>query len=176
MGERFLEQLQDEHCDFTRTTRKRFRVLRNIGEAAIYYPEEEGVLCFGSGDGFELQVWKLLGFNAIGCEISSKKNNIAAIYGVESVNDIKSIKEQRNIYCAHTLEHVNNAQELIFTLWDKCLSIMCCIFPIEPKGSKNPSHLSPIYNLNQLIFPGKILYKSSRWNDEFEGIIICAKE
>jgi hypothetical protein len=74
MGQKFLEDLQDQHCDYTRTTGKRFRVMRNVGEVAPYYPINEPVLCFGSGDGFEVQAWDLLGFDAVGCEISEKKS------------------------------------------------------------------------------------------------------
>ena len=68
-----LEKIQDEHCDMTRTTAKRFRVLRNVGEAAIHFPKDEPVLCIGSGDGFEVEVWKTIGFYSVGLDISSSK-------------------------------------------------------------------------------------------------------
>jgi hypothetical protein len=168
LGKRFLEKLQDEHCDETRNTEKRFRVLRNVGEAAPYFPINEPVLCYGSGDGFEVQVWSLLGFEAYGYDISSHKNKLAQSHGVEIKKDIKA-----NVYCAHTLEHLYDRDAQIKRMISNCISTVCFIFPIEPNGSKNPSHLSPIKSINDIVVPMNIMVKYERWNDEKEGIIIA---
>jgi hypothetical protein len=175
MGQKFLEDLQDQHCDYTRTTGKRFRVMRNVGEVAPYYPINEPVLCFGSGDGFEVQAWDLLGFDAVGCEISERKRRISSGYRVYTYETLSQAQGQYNIYCAHTLEHVVDKRALISQLWEKCCSVMCLIFPIEPNGTKNPSHLSPIKNIDDVVVPGSIIKKTVRWNDELEGLILCRK-
>jgi hypothetical protein len=178
VGKRFLnlEKLQDDHCDFTRGTNKRFRVLRNVGEAAKYFPIDEPIICIGSGDGFEVEVWKLLGFNAFGCEISTRKRIIAKAFGVTSVTNFADSQGRCNIYCAHTIEHMKQAQLEINNWTKRVKTVICCIFPIEPMGTRNPSHLSPIKSLNTLKFPNmEILLKQERFNDEREGIIIARR-
>lgn len=169
-----IAELQDQHCDYTRNTEKRFRVLRNIGEVAPYFPIDEPVICFGSGDGFEVEVWRLLGYDAIGCEISPKKRERALKYGVRTVTNLYD-DIRRNVYCAHTVEHVSNRDLVISRLAAWSISTICLIFPIEPDGSKNPSHLSPVQNLDDIKLPGVTLLKYERWNNELEGVIINAK-
>jgi hypothetical protein len=157
----------------TRTTSKRFRVLRNIGMAAPYFPETERVLCFGSGDGFEIEIWRRLGFTAAGCEISKVKREIAMSHGLHTWGSLSQIKEEFNVYCAHTIEHVVDNKLLLRQLSEMCITTMCLIFPIEPNGSKNPSHLSPVKSLNEVKVNGfKTVLKYEHWNEEREGVII----
>lgn len=170
VGKRFLEVLQDQHCDETRTTEKRFRVLRNVGEAAEYFPINEPVLCFGSGDGFEVEVWNLLGFKATGYDISQRKNKLAKKHGVDVGKKYPS-----NIYCAHTLEHLENRNLVLDEMRENCISTICLIFPIEPIGSNNPSHLSPIKSLNDINLDMMVVLKYERLNNEREGVIIFKK-
>ena len=166
--------VQDQHCDFTRGTSKRFRVMRNVGMAAAYFPEDEPVLCFGCGDGFEIEAWRLLGFDAVGVELSDIKRTVAAKRRLTVYKSMPS-GIGANIYCAHTIEHLPYIKKTIKELWHICLSVMCLIFPIEPHGTRNPSHLSPIKSLDDIDVPGRILYKQSRFNDEPEGVIICKR-
>ena len=150
--------------------------MRNVGEAAQYFPEDEPILCVGSGDGFEIQAWMLLGFEASGYEISSSKIKIAAGHGISTFDQGLGDIYPHNIYCAHTLEHLDNPSEYMKIFSRLAISTICVIFPIEPNGSKNPSHLSPIGSIHDINFPGfDILLKKERWNDEREGIIICIK-
>ena len=173
LGKELLEKLQDQHCDETWTTTKRFRVMRNIGEAAPYFPEDEPILCVGSGDGFEVRAWELLGFDVSGYEISSSKIKIAAEYGVSTLDHGLENMKPNNIYCAHTLEHFESSCKYIDLFCRLAISTICLIFPIEPYGSKNPSHLSPIRSIHDIDLPGfKIMLKKERWNDDREGIII----
>lgn len=169
-----IAELQDRHCDYTRNTEKRFRVLRNIGEAAPYFPIDEPVLCFGSGDGFEVEVWKMLGYDVVGCEISHIKRLIASDHNVRSYALLKDIS-CRNVYCAHTIEHLKDRDDKLIRMWNISISVMCLIFPIEPNGSENPSHLSPVLNINDIKLPGDTLLKYERWNGEREAILIAKK-
>ena len=169
----YIEQIQDTHCDMTRTTEKKFRVLRNIGMAAPYFPENESVLCFGSGDGFEIEIWRRLGFRAVGCEISKVKREIARSHGLYSWADRTEVLGNHNIYCAHTIEHVTDVEDTLGWFVKTCVSTLCLIFPIEPYGSKNPSHLSPIKSMEQLRIPRmEVVLKFEHWNDEREGVLI----
>ena len=168
-------EVQDQHCDYTRGTEKSFRVLRNIGKAAPYFPINEPILCFGSGDGFEIQVWKLLGFDVIGCEISSEKRKIAKGFKVKTFKNLYN-GLKRNVYCAHTIEHVENRMRVLSQLYNISVSTICLIFPIEPNGSMNPSHLSPVQNIEYIKLPGKTVLKYEHWNNEREGIIIFKKD
>ena len=171
-----IVELQDMHCDYTRDTEKRFRSLRNIGEVAPHFPINEPVICFGSGDGFEVEVWQLLGYDAIGCEISSIKKDIASKYGIRTINSLYD-GARRNVYCAHTIEHVRNRDIAMKRIAAWSISTTCFIFPIEPNGSMNPSHLSPVKSINDIDIPGmQILLKYERWNDEREGIVIFKKD
>ena len=175
MGKKLLEKIQDRHCDMTRTTTKRFRVLRNVGMAAPYFPIDEPVLCFGSGDGFEVEIWGRLGFSAIGCEISTKKRQIAEAHGCRTVGSLDDIERlgRFNIYSAHTIEHVQDYGIILERLAAVTLSTACIFFPIEPYGSKNPSHLSPVAALDDVRMDGmRTVVKTERWNDEREGVII----
>jgi len=176
LGKRLLnlEAIQEAHCDYTTGTSKQFRVLRNIGEVAPYFPINEPILCFGSGDGFEVRVWELLGYAAIGCELSSKKREVALSYGVETVSNLEAcIGMRRNVYCAHTIEHVEDRDITMLRLASISISTICFIFPIEPNGSMNPSHLSPIESLDDVdILDMRTALKYERWNDEREGIVI----
>lgn len=173
LGKEFLEKLQDKHCDETRTTSKRFRVMRNIGEAAPYFPENESVLCVGSGDGFEVEAWKLLGFEATGYEISSSKIRIASRHGVATLDQGLEDIHPHNIYCAHTIEHLDNPSNYLKIFCRLAISTICLIFPIEPYGSNNPSHLSPVGSLHDIDLQGfRVMLKKERWNDDREGIII----
>ena len=180
MGKRLLnlEKIQDEHCDMTRTTAKRFRVLRNVGEAAIHFPKDEPVLCIGSGDGFEVEVWKTIGFYSVGLDISSSKRCIALDHGVVSFKNMDGMSGKKfNVYCAHTLEHCANIKIMLDNIRDHCLTTVCLIFPIEQNGSKNPSHLSPITNIDDVHIDGmKTIRKYERWNDEREGFLILKKD
>lgn len=171
-----IERLQDAHCDPTRTTHKRFRVLRNIGEAAPFFPPDEPVLCYGSGDGFEVEVWRLLGYAAFGCEISSKKRAVAAAHDIVTVPTLDDMRDPCNIYCAHTIEHLADPQAIIDQWLRMVQSTICCIFPIEPHGSKNPSHLAPVADLSAVRFPGlQTIIRTERWNDEREGFVIAKR-
>jgi hypothetical protein len=177
LGKGFLEKLQDQHCDETRTTSKRFRVMRNVGESAPYFPEDEPILCVGSGDGFEVQAWKLLGFDVSGYEISSSKIRIAAKHSIATFYQGLEKLYPYNIYCAHTIEHFDNSSEYIRIFSKLAISTVCLIFPIEPYGSNNPSHLSPVGSIHDIDLPGfKIMLKKERWNDEREGIIIWKRK
>jgi len=163
--------LQDKHCDDTRGTAKRFRVLRNVGMAAPYFPVGEPVICFGSGDGLELEVWRLLGYAVTGVEISERKRAIANAHGCFTVDVLQG---RGNIYCAHTLEHVPDVGRVLALFRQTCISTICCIVPLEPDGSRNPSHLAPIRRLDDVRIEGmEVLLKMERWNDEREGVVIC---
>lgn len=179
------EQLQSTHCDKSRGTSKGARILRNIGEVSKYYPINEPILCIGCGDGLEIEAWKLLGYNDVrGIEIDREKAKIAKKHGcnvsTHNIEDwfinedlfIDVIKpgERLNVYCAHTLEHCSSVEIVIGTIKDLTLNTACIIVPIEPNGTKNPSHHSPVKKLSDINLDMPIVLCAERYNDELEGI------
>jgi len=177
-----LASLQSSHCDMSRKTDKSFKILKNIGEVAYYFPRHEPLLCVGCGDGFELDTWKLLGYKDVkGIDIDPEKIAIAKSFGcnaeVCSIEDYWEEDEiDRNIYCAHTLEHCVNADEIMRKLCSMTLSTLCVIFPIEKKGTKNPSHISPIKSLADIDYDYlKPVRLYENHNYELQGIIVCRR-
>lgn len=175
---REIIRLQEQHCDDSRGTRKGARILRNVGEFARWFPRDEPIICVGAGDGLEVEAWQLLGHEATGIDISPKKARVASKFGVPVLDlDAHGADYRgRNIYCAHTLEHCKDAESLLYSFALNALSTICVIVPIEPDGSRNPSHLSPIRNLSQLHLPERSGWietlRTERHNDEPEGAIV----
>lgn len=168
-----IERLQNAHCDWSRGTRKGHRILRNVGEVARFFPSEEPLLCFGCGDGLEVEAWKLLGYDAVGCEISKEKSAKAEVFGVRIMSQKALGVYSLNVYCAHTIEHVVDAKAILEWFSKIALSTVCIICPIEPNGSRNPSHLSPVRALTDIMVPGmKVVQMIERYNDEPEGLIV----
>ena len=181
MGPELLEKLQDEHCDPSRGTLKGARILRNVGEVARFFPIDEPILCVGSGDGLEVEAWKLLGYDPVyGLDISHWRCMVAQKHGVRTwVVDIAGSRLPRplngkrqyaNVYCAHTLEHCTNPPLAIekFSKW--AFSTICIVVPVELNGSRNPSHLSPFSGLNLQIGGFGVVYSDERINDELEAV------
>ena len=173
-------KLQSKHCDMSRKTDKSFKILKNIGEVAYHFPMNEPILSVGCGDGFELDVWKLLGFKDVkGVDIDPEKIAIAKSFGCDaeccSIKDYEPDKD-RNIYCAHTLEHCKNIEATMKTLQQLTLKVLCIIVPIEKNGTKNPSHFSPIRSLVDIpIDTMKIVRCYENHNYELQGIIVCKR-
>lgn len=172
-----LARIQTKHCDMSRGTAKGRRILRNVGEVSRFFPLDEPVLCVGSGDGLEVEAWRLLGYEAHGVEISPHKASIAKRHGVpcteapaESLNEVAG---NWNIYCAHTLEHCTDPSTVLAQFVGMALSTICIIVPIEPMGTRNPSHLNPIKSLSDIRLPGLLEeMRAERFNDEPEGVIV----
>lgn len=174
--------LQSCHCDFSRQTDKSFKILKNIGEVAYHFPFEEPILLVGCGDGFELDVFNLLGFKDIkGIDIDNEKIAIAKSFGcnVECVSIEDYIPNKpRNVYCAHTLEHCKNLNEVVKKLEKITLNTLCIIVPIEKKKTKNPSHLSPIKSLVDITINTedfKIVRMYENLNYELQGILVVRR-
>lgn len=170
-------KLQTAHCDHSRGTRKGARILRNIGEVARFFPLDEPVLCVGSGDGLEVEAWQLLGYHAHGVEVSPEKAMIARDHGAATTEapaeGLDAVEGLWNIYCAHTLEHCRDARAVLAHFLRMALSTICIIVPVEPRGTRNPSHLSPVLDLGQIRIPGMHeVMRYERHNDEPEGIIV----
>lgn len=151
-------------------------MLRNVGAIAKYFPLEEPILCVGSGDGTEVLAWGVLGYDVCGIDISKRKSGYANIRGASTycadAEEGISIAGH-NIYCAHTLEHMQNPQRFIDHALQTAISTLCFIIPIEVNGTRNPSHLHPFSSLNGLgITMGKVIYKTEHYNDEPEGIMV----
>ena len=178
MGKELLERLQDRHCDWSRGTKKGFRVLRNVGDAARHFPLSEPLMCFGCGDGLEVEAFKLLGFDVIGCDISRKKRLVAEQHNtlVYAPDDPLLEQIERNIYCAHTIEHVEDLVQTLEYFEEVAISTICIICPIEPRGSRNPSHLSPIRSIRDLELSDWTYWKpiriEERFNDEPEAVLV----
>lgn len=173
--------LQTKHCDYSRKTRKGARILRNIGEVAKFFPLDEPILCVGSGDGLEVQAWNLLGYQAQGVDVSPAKAQVALDHGVPTTEIPAERLDQfpknsANIYCAHTLEHTKDPWLVMKHFLRIAVSTVCIIVPVEPKGTKNPAHVSPVIDLSTIRIPSLTeVMRFERFNDEPEGVIVWKK-
>ena len=171
--------IQNKFCDMSRKTDKSFKILKNVGEVAYHFPFDEPILCVGCGDGFELDAWKLLGFKDVkGIDVDPEKVAIAKSCGcdaeVASIEDY-TFDEKINIYCSHTLEHCKDIDNIFEIFERNFLSVICVIVPIEKQGTKNPSHLSPIFSLYDIcwgIQDKKVVRCYENHNYELQGIVV----
>lgn len=187
MGEGLLNEeiLQDLYCDPSRGTNKGARILRNVGECAPFFSREEKVLCVGCGDGLELQAWELLGYKVIGLDISKAKAVVAKAHGctiwrseAHNLIDISmGVHDFANIYCAHTLEHLRQPQRMVAAFARLAVRTIAIIVPLEPKGTKNPSHHMAVRRIGDIQILGwRVVKAEERYNHEPEGVIIFAKQ
>lgn len=171
--------LQDAHCDNSRCTSKGYRILRNIGQMSKYFPRDEPIMCVGSGDGLEVEAWRLLGYDAVGLDISTSKVEVSRQHGIPSTDvPIEAVNEfdrPYNIYCAHTLEHCESIEGILCLFEKTAISTICIIIPIEKRGTRNPSHLSPFWSLDELRIKSDYfseVLRVERYNDELEGAVV----
>jgi len=178
------EQLQDLHCDPSRGTDKGPRILRNVGDCAPWFPLNEKVLCVGCGDGLELQAWELLGYGVIGLEISKAKTVVAKAHGCRVwrgeanrlVEVSVGIQRYANIYCAHTLEHLKDAEKLLRAFGRIAVSTVAIIVPIEKNGTRNPSHHYVVKKISDIRINGwEVVRMEERYNCEPEGLVILRR-
>jgi 2-polyprenyl-3-methyl-5-hydroxy-6-metoxy-1,4-benzoquinol methylase len=164
----------------TRKTSKAYKCLKNVADVAYHYPIDEPILCVGCGDGFEVEIFNLLGFKAFGIDVDPEKINIAKSHGLNvklSMIEDLDPNERHNIYCAHTLEHCEKYRQVLEKLKNIMLSTMVVIIPIEKNGTNNPSHLSPIRSLSDLELKNlKMVRCYENFNYEFQGVIVWKEE
>ena len=163
----------------SRKTSKSFKILKNIAEVAFHFPIDEPLLSIGCGDGFELDVWKLLGYNVLGIDLDKEKVDIAVKHGCNAiyipVEDFNPYTKM-NVYCSHTLEHCRNSSAVIKKVRMIALSTVCIIVPIEKQGTKNPAHLSPVKSISDIIIKDMHVVRCyENFNYEYQGIIVWKK-
>jgi hypothetical protein len=151
------EQIQHNKTSRSRGTRMGQRVTRNVEEfvevAKRLQVPIDNVLCVGAGDGWEVQEFMRFGYTSIGVEVAeerckvAKEHNIDVIYGV--VEELSSLfpPKKWNVYCAHTLEHCFNRDLAIEQMMKVTKDWIYIVAPIEPRGSPNKAHYSPIRDL-----------------------------
>jgi hypothetical protein len=192
------ETVQERFCSNSRSgdtaSRMGQRLTKNVLEAVPFFQTRGNnlpILDIGCGDAWGLECFKNNGFKDLyGIEVVQSRIDVASKHGFTvykgMAEDTLTVllkaglnSKKFNVFCSHVLEHCVDQGKVIEDL--KSISnIIWIVVPIEPKGSGNKAHFSPVKNLDQIAkyfdTTWTCLKKEERFNLEPEGLLGFVKK
>ncbi|MBE3138200.1 MAG: methyltransferase domain-containing protein, partial [Actinobacteria bacterium] len=193
------ETVQEKFCSNSRSPKGGAssmggRLTKNILEAVPFfqmYGDNLPILDIGCGDAWGLECFKNNGFKDLyGIELVQPRIDVALKQGFTvykgMAEDTLTVlskyglnSKKFNVFCSHVLEHCIDQNKVIEDL--KSISnIIWIVVPIEPNGSGNKAHYSPVKNLGQIAnhfdSTWTCLKKEERFNLESEGLVSFIRE
>jgi len=192
------EMIQEKFCSNSRSgniaSRMGQRLTKNVMEADPFfknYGNNLPILDIGCGDAWGLECFKNSGFkNLYGIEIVQSRIDVALKYGFTvykgmAEDTIKVLlkaglnAKKFNVFCSHVLENCVNQGKVVENL-KKISNIIWIVVCVEPNGTANKSHYSPVKNLDQIAnyfdSTWTCLKKEERFNLETEAVIGFVKK
>jgi glycosyltransferase involved in cell wall biosynthesis len=144
--QRNYKEIQDAESAFSTDTMWGKREIDSIDRYKEFIVGK--VLEIGCNDGYGMEYMKKLGIDVEGLDISPTKVKRALEKGLKVTEGTMSHlpfedKSFDTIFCSHTLEHASKIKKATEEM-RRVAHRVIIIVPIEPEGSDNPAHSSPI--------------------------------
>lgn len=150
--QRNYEEIQDAESAFSTDTIWGQRERDSIDKYKEFFTGK--ILEIGCNDGYGMEYMKKLGYDVEGIDISPTKVKRAQEKGLKVIkgrmeNLPFEYKSFGTIFCSHTLEHARDIKKAVSEM-QRVAHRVIIIVPIEPEGSNNPAHSSPIKEGNDV--------------------------
>lgn len=160
------ESIQRRYCSNSRAKkegdqpgRMGQRLLENVDEAWVTVLRDAGgpILDVGCGDGLGMARFLSLGApGVIGIEVVKDRVAVAVEHGLNVVQgmaeDLSGWPDRSvEVFCSHCLEHTRDQSRAMGEIFRVARCGVWLAVPVEPKGSGNPAHFSPVRAVENLL-------------------------